>query len=61
MEGWFKLMTLEEGESFLPTIKLTQTKQRRLLLSGEFYNVPVTAEGEDLAANLKKLRVSKNN
>jgi len=35
VEGWFKLMTLEEGE---------------------FYNVPVTAEGEDLAANLKKLR-----
>ena len=26
---------------------------------GEFYNVPVTAEGEDLAANLKKLRVRK--
>ena len=28
--------------------------------AGEFYNVPVTAEGEDLAANLKKLRVRKN-
>ena len=25
--------------------------------SGEYYNVPVTAEGEDLADNLKKLRV----
>ena len=24
---------------------------------GEFYNVPVIAEGEDLAANLKKMRV----
>ena len=25
---------------------------------GEYYNVPVIAEGEDLAANLKKMRVS---
>ena len=24
---------------------------------GEYYNVPVIAEGEDLAANLKKMRV----
>ena len=24
---------------------------------GEYYNVPVTAEGEDLAENLKKMRV----
>lgn len=36
-DGWFKLLTEEEGE---------------------FYNVPVPAEGEDLTANLKKLRVS---
>ncbi|XP_071745836.1 protein kinase C, brain isozyme isoform X13 [Lepeophtheirus salmonis] len=34
-EGWFKLLTEEEGE---------------------FYNVPVPAEGEDLTANLKKLK-----
>ncbi|XP_059079703.1 protein kinase C, brain isozyme-like isoform X8 [Tigriopus californicus] len=34
-DGWFKLLTEEEGE---------------------FYNVPVPAEGEDLTANLKKLR-----
>ena len=61
VEGWFKLMTLEEGELFLTTIKLTLAPNNRKLLSGEFYNVPVTAEGEDLAANLKKLRVSKNN
>ena len=59
VEGWFKLMTLEEGELFLTTSWL-QTIERQLLLSGEFYNVPVTAEGEDLAANLKKLRVRKN-
>ena len=25
---------------------------------GEYYNVPVTAEGEDIADNLKKMRVS---
>ena len=25
---------------------------------GEFYNVPVPAEGEDITANLKKQRVS---
>ena len=25
---------------------------------GEYYNVPVTAEGEDLAENLKKMKVS---
>ena len=25
---------------------------------GEYYNVPVIAEGEDLTANLKKMRVS---
>ena len=31
--------------------------ERQLRCLGEFYNVPVTAEGEDLAANLKKLRV----
>ena len=24
---------------------------------GEYYNVPVTAEGEDLAENLKKMKV----
>ncbi len=24
---------------------------------GEFYNVPVNADGEDISANLKKLRV----
>ena len=24
---------------------------------GEYYNVPVTAEGEDIAENLKKMRV----
>ena len=36
VDGWFKLLTQEEGE---------------------FYNVPVAAEGEDLAANIKKLRV----
>ncbi len=36
-DGWFKLLTEEEGE---------------------YYNVPVPADGEDLAANLKKLRVS---
>ncbi len=35
-DGWFKLLTAEEGE---------------------FYNVPVPAEEEDLAANLRKLRV----
>ena len=35
--GWFKLLTAEEGE---------------------FYNVPVPAEDEDLTANLKKMRVS---
>ena len=35
-DGWFKLLTEEEGE---------------------YYNVPVPAEGEDLTANLKKLRV----
>ena len=35
-DGWFKLLTEEEGE---------------------YYNVPVLAEGEDLSANLKKLRV----
>merc|ERR1719150_3360047 len=40
VEGWFKLMTLEEGE---------------------FYNVPVIAEGEDLAANLKKMRRHSDN
>ena len=28
---------------------------------GEFYNVPVPAEGEDITANLKKLRVSTKN
>ena len=37
-DGWFKLLTEEEGE---------------------YYNVPVPAEGEDLTANLKKLRVRK--
>ena len=26
---------------------------------GEYYNVPVTADGEDLVANLKKMRVGK--
>lgn len=36
-DGWFKLLTEEEGE---------------------YYNVPVPAEGEDITANLKKLRVS---
>ena len=36
-EGWFKLLTEEEGD---------------------YYNVPVPPEGEDLTANLKKLRVS---
>ena len=36
-DGWFKLLTEDEGE---------------------YYNVPVPAEGEDLTANLKKLRVS---
>ena len=36
VQGWFKLLTQEEGE---------------------YYNVPVIAEGEDLAANLKKMRV----
>jgi len=35
-DGWFKLLTEEEGD---------------------YYNVPVPAEGEDLAANLKKLKV----
>ena len=35
--GWFKLLTKEEGE---------------------FYNVPVPAEGEDITANLKKSGVS---
>ena len=25
---------------------------------GEYYNVPVTAEGEDLAENLKKMKAS---
>jgi hypothetical protein len=34
--GWFKLLTAEEGE---------------------FYNVPVPSEEEDLTANLKKMRV----
>ena len=28
---------------------------------GEYYNVPVIAEGEDLAANLKKMRVRRLN
>ena len=28
---------------------------------GEYYNVPVTAEGEDIADNLKKMRVSQRN
>ena len=87
VEGWFKLMTLEEGElscftfvfstnhistnyistSYISTIyistdyistKYIRSWQRNTLRClGEFYNVPVTAEGEDLAANLKKLRV----
>jgi len=35
VDGWFKLLTQEEGE---------------------FYNVPVTGEGEDISANLKKMR-----
>jgi len=35
VEGWFKLLTQEEGE---------------------YYNVPVTGEGEDISANLKKMR-----
>ena len=29
MEGWFKLMTLEEGELSLPTIKLTLAPNKR--------------------------------
>ncbi|XP_023345470.1 protein kinase C, brain isozyme [Eurytemora carolleeae] len=35
VDGWFKLLTSEEGE---------------------YYNVPVTGEGEDISANLKKMR-----
>ena len=85
VDGWFKLLTLEEvGPAlllllrllpflfllflflfllfifrlFLPLLLLLLLFLLLLLLQGEFYNVPVTAEGEDLAANLKKLRVS---
>ena len=36
MDGWFKFLTVDEGE---------------------FYNVPVPAEGEDLTNKLKKMRV----
>jgi len=39
VDGWFKLLTQEEGE---------------------FYNVPVTEDGEDISANLKKMRLNQS-
>ena len=51
--------TVPESDFFSEIIKSPVKGWFKLLTQeeGEYYNVPVIAEGEDLAANLKKMRV----
>ena len=54
VRGWFKLLTqVRNYDDFADRFDSTFCLKEE----GEFYNVPVLAEGEDISEDLKMLRV----
>lgn len=55
-EGWFKLLTAEEVNFWVENWSASKKLSNFLLLQGEFYNVPVPEDDQDLASLKVQMR-----